>query len=419
MTLIRTGILNGIAVAVRMACALAVNKILAVLVGPSGFGLIGQFQNLAGIAGSLAGGVLATGVTKTTAEHFDCSERQHAIWQTAIRLTLMAAVIVGLALGVFREPLAAWLLRDATLGGVVLALAAVLPALTVNAILLAILNGKKEVEPFVAASIAGSLISLAVMAALAANFGLVGALVAVAINPALALFASALLVRGRPWFRLATLWGPLTPAVAKELSGFGLMAVTAALAAPLTQIAVRDLLVAQLGLPAAGYWQAGWKISETYLLLVTSTLSVYYLPRLAEIRNAAEMRREVLRVYRLVLPVTALGAALIYLARDPIIGFLFSSEFAPMRELFGWQLAGDVIKIGSWILGYVMVGRALVKPFVITEVGFSLSFVMLVWLLVPPFGLVGAAIAYAINYAAYWICMVFIGWRAIREMPDA
>jgi PST family polysaccharide transporter len=64
MNLVKTSLLNGIAVAIKVASALVLNKILAVYVGPAGYAVIGQFQNAVSIVVNLAGGAVATGVTK-------------------------------------------------------------------------------------------------------------------------------------------------------------------------------------------------------------------------------------------------------------------------------------------------------------------------------------------------------------------
>jgi PST family polysaccharide transporter len=170
---------------------------------------------------------------------------------------------------------------------------------------------------------------------------------------------------------------------------------------------IRDHLVIKFGLSFAGYWQASWKISEIYLMLVTTTLSAYYLPRLAEISTGPELKAEIIKVYRFVMPLVTAGAIIIFIFRDFIIANLFTSDFLPIRELFPWQLVGDVIKIGSWIIAYVMLGRAMVKLFVITEIFFSIFFVILSWHFIDSFGLVGVPIAYAINYLIYWIAMIF------------
>lgn len=416
MSLVKTSLLNGIAVVVKVASALVLNKILAIYVGPAGYAIIGQFQNAVSIIVSLAGGVVATGVTKATAQHFDDEAKQHAVWQTAIRFSLGASIVAAIPLLLMSDSLAQWLLHRADMSSVFVWLALTLPAMAANNLLLAIVNGKKEVGIYVTANIIGSLISMLVTGLLAFNFGLYGTLVAFTINPAIVLLATAAIVARRDWFKAMFLLGQMNRPALRELSGFALMGLTSALTVPISYMLIRDHLATSLGLNAAGYWQASWKISEIYLMLVTTTLSVYYLPRLAEIRTATELKAEIIKVYRFVMPIVIVGAAIIYVLRDYIIRTLFTPDFLPMRELFPWQLAGDVIKIGSWILAYIMLGRAMVKIFLITEIAFSISFVLLSWLCVGTFGLVGVVMAYAINYFLYWVCMGFLVKHVVRQM---
>lgn len=416
MSLVKTSLINGIAVLVKVASALVLNKILAVYVGPAGYAVIGQFQNAVSIVVSLAGGVVATGVTKATAQHFDDEAKQHAVWQTAIRFSLGASIIAAIVLLLMGDSLAQWLLHRADMSSVFVWLALTLPAMAANNLLLAIVNGKKEVGIYVVANIIGSLISMLVVGLLAFNFGLYGTLVAFTINPAIVLLSTAVIVARRDWFKAKFLWGQMNRPALRELSGFGLMGLTSALTMPVTFMLIRDHLATNLGLSAAGYWQASWKISEIYLMLVTTTLSVYYLPRLAEIRTAPELKTEIIKVYRFVMPIVVAGAIIIYLLRDFIIDLLFTPDFVPMRELFPWQLAGDVVKIGSWILAYIMLGRAMVKSFILTEIIFSFLFVVLSWFLVESFGLVGVSMAYTINYCCYWVGMGYLVRNEMRRM---
>jgi PST family polysaccharide transporter len=365
---------------------------------------------------SLAGGLLTTGVTKATAQHYDDDARQHAVWQTAIRFSMVASLLAGLLLLLMGRWLSEWLLHRADMSGVFVWLACSLPAMAANNLLLAIVNGKKEVGIYVLANIIGSFVSLLVIGLAAYNFGLYGTLVAFTINPAIVLLTTTALVTRRPWLRMCFLWGKMDRSSVSELSGFALMGITSAIAGPITYMLIRDHVTAQLGLPAAGYWQASWKISETYLMLVTATLSVYYLPRLAEIRTAHALKEEIVKLYRFVMPIVALGAITICMLRDFIIHFLFTPDFMPMRELFPWQLTGDVIKIGSWVLAYVMLGRAMVKFFIVTEIVFSISFVLLSWVLIDEFGLIGVPVGYAVNYGLYWICMAYLVVQEMRRM---
>jgi len=291
-----------------------------------------------------------------------------------------------------------------------------LPAMAANNLLLAIINGKKEVGIYVAANITGSLTSMLLVGMLAYSFGLYGALVAFTISPAVVLLPTAAIVARRDWFKAKFLWGQMNRPALRELSGFGLMGLTSAMTIPITFMIIRDYLTTNLGLSAAGYWQASWKISEIYLMLVTTTLSVYYLPRLAEIRAASELKIEIANIYRLVMPMVMAVAATIYVFRDFIIQTLFTPDFLPMRELFPWQLVGDVIKIGSWILAYIMIGRAMLKYYLTTEVIFSILFILLSIALVDIFGLIGVSMAYAMNYSLYWVCVGVFVRNEIRRM---
>lgn len=419
MTLIKTGLLNAIAVAVRILSALALNKVLAVYVGPSGYAMIGQFQNAMSIVLTFASGAINTGVVKYTAEYFDDEPRQQAVWRTAGMIALMGSLVAGITIAVLHRPLAMMILGSETYGSLFLWFAVTLTLFVLNALLLALLNGKKEIPRFVAANIAGSLVGAAVTGLLASRWGLYGALLALTINQSIVLIATLALCRGLPWLRWRLLWGRPDAAVAKNLGRFALMAVTSACVVPISHILIRDHLIAEFGLQAAGYWQAVWKISEMYLMLITTTLSVYYLPRLSEIRSAQDLKKEIFQGYRVLLPLAALGALTIYLLRDWMIALLFTVQFAPMRDLFMWQLIGDVLKIGAWLLAYVMLGHAMTKTFMITEVVFSASFVGLVMLLTLMMGLQGVSFAYLINYLIYWPCMYFIVNRRMLDMKNS
>lgn len=416
MSLVRTSLLNAVAVAVKVGAAMVLNKILAVYVGPAGYAAIGQFQNVISMALSVAGGVIGPGVTKGTAEHFDSLEKQHSVWQTAVRLTLGGAALAGLILLCAAPWLSVLLLQRSDMTRVFVGLGLALPAIAINNLLLAILNGKKDIRVFVSANIVGSLLSLVLVGMLTYMWGLHGALLGIAITPAAALFATAGLAGLRPWFKMKYLWGKIDSHAMRELSGFGMMGLTAAVTAPLSYIYIRDFMSHTLGLNAAGYWQASWKISEIYLMLVTLTLSVYYLPRIAEIKRAGELRIEILKVYKFVLPLLIAGAILIFLLRDFLIQKLFSADFSPMRDLFKWQLIGDTLKIGSWILSYILLGRAMVKAFIATEVFFSISFCVATHFLVLQYGLIGVSMAYALNYLFYWITMAFLVRHEMNEM---
>ena len=391
-----------------MGTALLLNKILAIYVGPSGYAVIGQFQNLVSMIVTFATGATNTGVVKYTAEYYNDEVAQHRLWQTAGTITATASIVSAVAIVLARDLLARELLHDARLSSIFLWLAAGLVFISLNALLLALLNGKKEVKRYVMSNIAGSLIGLAVTGVLAYRFGLYGTLVALSINQALVFFVTLQQVSRTAWFRIRYLFGEVDRQNLKALSGYVAMAAATAIASPLSQVAVRNDLAAQFGWSYAGYWDAMWRISSIYLTFVTATLSLYYLPRLSEIREPAELRREILGTYRVVVPVVAAASLSLYFLRGIVIALLFTRDFAPMEVLFAWQMVGDVVKISSWVLSFVMLGRGMTRLFIVTELVFALSFWASAAALTRIFGFQGVAIAYLLNYTIYMIAMWYL-----------
>jgi PST family polysaccharide transporter len=417
VSLLRASAWSALAVGVRSIAGLIGGKVLAVYVGPAGFALIGQFLSLVSILTTASGGLLVTGVTRGTAEDPANTLRQHMIWRTAFHISGWACLLTCTALLFAARPLSGIVLHAEDYSLVFVVLAVCLPAITANNLLLAIANGKKDISLYAVASIASALIGLAAVVVLTSRFQVLGGLAAYAIGPALALICTYVVFARRDWFSMDHFLGKGTRDAAKALGGFGLMAATTAMAVPVSHIVLREYLIHAIDASAAGYWQAMWKLSEAYLLVLTTTLSLYYLPRLAEIRAASDLTREIVRVYRLTMPVAAGAALAVYFARDFVIELLFTRSFLPMERLFAWQLLGDVIKFGSWILGYVMLGRAMVRTFVVTEVVFSVSLILITIEFVPLFGLAGASMAYALNYTLYWICMLFVVRAELKHMP--
>lgn len=407
MTFIRTSLLNAIAVFIKMLTLLGINKVLAVYVGPGGYAAIGQFQNAVQMITTFASGAVNTGVTKYTAEFKDDVAAQHRVWRTAGTIALSGSLFFSILIIVFSKALATLFLKDENFSSVFIWFGATLVFFTFNTLMLAILNGKKEIGKYVLASIAGSLFAILVTTVMSMSYGLLGALVALAVYQSLSFFITLFICFKTHWFKLSYVVGKLDRGTAVNLSKFTLMALSSALCMPLSHILVRNHLGATFGWEAAGYWEAMWRLSTANLMLVTTTLSVYYLPRLSELKDAKSVRSEILQVYKIIFPVAVVCGVIMYALRDFIISVLFTSDFLPMRELFGWQIVGDVLKIASWILGYVLAAKAYWKIFIVSEISFALIFYVLV-ISLSALGLTSAVVAHAIAYGLYLFSMFVI-----------
>lgn len=410
MNLIKTSFYTSISTAINFISGFIVVKVVAVQIGPTGIAFVGQFQNTTAILTILATGAITSGVVKYLAEYKDDAERRNSIINTAFVIVFFSSLIIAVFVMATSSFLSEAAFKSNQFWIVYFLFGLFVMTLSFNSIFLAILNGIKKIKKFTIINICNSLIGVIITVIAAYSFGIVGVLLA-STATGIAMFIINVFIfrnlgiRWRPDFKT---WDGK---VVKMLSAFSLMAIVSGFLVPGMQIMVRDRIMVQFSITDAGYWQAVTKISDYYLGFITSVLGVYYMPRLSEIQSKAELRKEIFNGYKIILPAVGTLALLIWVFKDFIIHTLFTPEFLPMKPLFTFQLLGDFFKMGSWLLGYLLLAKAMTRAFIITEILFAFSFVMLSYYFMNHYGIIGATYAFCINYAAHWILM----WAIIRK----
>lgn len=414
MTLFKTSALNGVAVLIKTATLFILNKILAVYVGPAGYAVIGQFQNFIQMITTFSGSMINTAVTKYTAEYYEDEKKQINIWRNAGSMVFILSLFFSLLIILFQQQLSLYIFHSLDYQSIFVWFAIFLIFFNFNTLFLAILNGKKEILKLVFTNIAGSIVSLVITSILAIQYHLYGALVALSVYQSLAFFVTLYLCYKADWFKFSYLFGKIDQDVTKKFMAFALMAMVSAVCVPLSQIVIRTYIGQEFGVNYAGYWEAMIRLSAAYLMLVTTTLGVYYLPRLSELKSLADIKKEVYLGYKFIFPLAVVGGGVGYLLKDWVIIVLFSEKFFPMADLFLWQMIGDALKIGSWILAYLMISKAMIKLFVTTEIIFAISSIILTYVCTQLFGFKGVSIAHLVNYAVYWGVMSIFIFKHLR-----
>lgn len=414
MTLIKTSILTAISTVIKVITGFVINKVISVYVGPSGLAIIGQLQNFNSIVMTFANGAINSGVVKYTAEHREDIEKKSRFFSTAIIITLSCSVFAGVILALFSSYFSGLILKDNSYASVFVIFGFTVILFALNSLLMAILNGQKEIKKYVLVNIASSIFSLFFTSFLIMQLNLLGALYALVVNQSVIFFVTLAFVVKSSWFKLEYFKKGVDKESLVKLGKYSAMAITSALTVPVSHLIVRNYIGENLSWDDAGYWQGVWYISTMYLMLVTTSLSVYYLPRLSEIQDNQELKQEIISGYKIILPIVSMIALAIFLLKEYVIIIAFSEKFMPMIDLFAWQLVGDVIKIASWLLGYLIIAKAMTRVFIYTEIGFSVSFVLLSIFFIDIFGLVGITYAFSVNYFLYLIMMILIFRKRFR-----
>lgn len=410
MSLAKTSVLNGLAVSIKMLTMLCINKILAIYVGPAGYAAVGQLQNSIQMLSIISGTAINTGVTKYTAEYYDDPRAQRALWSSAGGVATLSSIVVAFLIVFFRSELAFLFGISEEYSAVYIWFASGLVFFVFNSLLLAMLNGKKLIVPYVTANILGNVLALVVVTALTFYWGLYGALVSLAIYQSISFFITLSICLRAEWFSFGLLVGKTDFQIVKKLFSFALMTCTSAIVVPLSYITIRNLISTEMSLEGAGVWEAIMRVSLAYLTFVSTMFSVYFIPKFSELRKKTEIVREVNITLAAVVAFVALSLPILYLFRAEVIALLFTDEFQGAAEYMGMQFIGDFFKAIAFIYAYFAIAKANIKYFVVGEILFSLIFVGSSYLLFPIYDLDAVVYSYALTYFGY-LLFVFFGYK--------
>lgn len=415
MTLIKTSVLSAIATIIQVISGFIVTKVIAVYVGPAGLAIIGQLQNFINLVLLASGDFFKTAITKYTAQFQDDEIKKHEIWSTAIKIAGVLYIVVFVSLFFFSNEISAYLLTSSQYGYVLKILAFSIPFFVLNGLLLAILNGQRQIKQYITLSISLSIVSLVLVAILSIFYALEGALVAYVINQSVVLLVTLFYLRKESWLKLKSFSYKLKQENMKKILGFGAISFTAVIASNSSMLYIRDYISTTISLESAGHWQAIWILSTVSLSLITTSLVTYLLPTLSSIKEKHLMSSELKKAVYLILPIASAISLSMYLLRDFIIEILYTKEFLPMGELFLWQMIGNVIKACAWLFGYLFVAKAMVRYCVSTEIIFALLMIGLSIYFVDAYGLIGVTYAYTLNTFLYLITGVIIYKFEVKE----
>ncbi|ADY53771.1 multi antimicrobial extrusion protein MatE [Pseudopedobacter saltans DSM 12145] len=408
MKLIKTSIFSFIISFIKISSGFIVNKIVAVLTGPSGIAVIGTFNNFVTIALSIANGSINTGVVKYTSEYNGQGNKLKKLFSTSLVISFTCSIVTSLVLLLFSDFFSIFLLKDIRYKSIFKVFGLTIVFYSINSLLISILNGKGDIKKYTIINTTTSIISLVLSIVLIYFFEIDGALYSLVLSQTLVFFVTVLLLKKCEWFVFDYFNKGLNKFHMVNLFKFSLMTITTALTVPISQIVVRNTLIRDLGINDAGYWQAIMRISDGYLLIVTTSLSTYFLPKLSSLKTNFEIKSEIYNGLKIITPFVLASCLIIYLLRFVIIKILFTEEFLEIESLFIWQLLGDFFKIISWIIGYLMLAKAMTKLYIITDIGFSIMYVLLNLLFIKFYGLKGATIAFSLNYFIYLIMICFL-----------
>ena len=407
--IVRSSAIIGSASGFNVLLSLARMKMAALLIGVAGVGLLGLCQSFVATAAALCGLGVGASATRSIAK----ADKEDAVVRPALLWLTILLAFAGTGLTwLFRGLIASELLGDPSLSTAVGWLSLGVGLTVVGASFTALLTGLRHVGDLARVAVLSGVITT--VAALGAFLWLdvpTAAVTVVLISTGTAALVAYWYARKVPRPRAPR---PSFSVIAREwrtIVGLGVALMAGGLISNGGPLAVRTFIGDRLGLAELGHFQASWAVASTYLGLVLQAMGTDYFPRLSAASGDVARNRLINEQIEVAL---LLGSPIILLgigAAPLLIAILYSSEFAPAAAVLRWQMLGDVLKIASWPIGFLLMASGRGGRYVLMEALAMGIFVASTMLLLGRLGIAGAGVAYLLMYIVYFGAILAVARR--------
>ena len=411
---LRAGIHFASATLVKTVAGLIIIKLLAMKLGPDGFGQLGQLMTLVAITSMFAGGGVANGLIKALAKTPVTTTEGASWFSTAFTIATLFALLVAVGLSVFSGVLVDRLM----LGGLAFLVGLLAISQTIvgyGSLAQSEASSRGETSFYAKANIIGTVIGLAVLFVAVSYFGFAGAAFSIVVMPSLVgLVALVLMFKRVDIFRHVKF--SLEAHKAKWLLSFSMITLVGALSIPLAQIIIRDVMAQRLGWSQVGLWQGVVKLSDVYMQFVGVVLANYALPRCAAAKTDRASGAELANIMCWLLAMLTLGFFVLYFMKEMIIQLVFSDAFMGMSDYFIPQMIGDIFRTIAAGISFALMARGIVKISMVFELLQGIVLVLVFYALIDRFAGMAPVYAHLTTYGFLAVVMSVIYWLKFRRV---
>ena len=413
-----TSLFGGVQI-INMLCSLIRNKLIALLLGAEGVGLIGLYNSAIEMVSSLTTfGLRQSSVRDVAVANKKGKEALKQISGVVRKLSLVLGLL-GAIIFIGSAPLLSRITfgTESNLWGFVILSAALL----FNSLASgeqAILQGSEKLKIFAKSTVYGSIFSLLVSIPLyyyLRMYGIVPSLLAASF------FTFIFNYNATKKLKQQSQKVTIRTAI-KEGSPMLKLGIYMTIGGFMTTL-LNYILIAWLNRYASieevGYYQAGFTLVTRYVGLIFVAMSTEYYPRLASVQHDREqMSTQVSRQMETSLLMLMPIISFFLLLQNWIIPLLYSDEFTTITSYTTWAMPGVMFKAVSWALGFILLAKGEGKLFLITELISDVTSILINIMLYKYIGLEGLGIAYTINFIIYTVYMWIISVRRYNFKPE-
>jgi antigen flippase len=394
-------------------------KAMAVLLGPSGFGLFGLYSSVANLAQTLAGlGVNSSGVRQIAAAVSTGDDKTIQETVMVLRRVSLLLGLLGCALMIiFSRQISQLTFATGEHANAVSWLSIAVFLTLISASQTALIQGMRRIADLAKIQVLGALFGTLCAVPLVYFFGERG------VVPSLICVAAMTIVTSW-WYshkiefanRVASsMTGWQVRQEATALLRLGLAFMTSSLITLGVAYAIRVAILHRLGVEATGLYQSAWTLGGLYVGFILQAMGADFYPRLtASAHDNPACNRLVNEQAQVGLLLAGPGVLVSLTLAPLVIALLYSAKFGGAVGILRWICLGTMLQVISWPMGFVIVAKAKRGLFVACEVAWGIVSIALAWVCIVYFGLVGAGIAYFGSYIFHALMLYAIVSRLSR-----
>lgn len=375
-------------------------KVLAVLLGPAGVGLLGLYSTLADMVRSLAemglnsSGVRQVAAAAATGDSARIARTTCVLRRLAVLLGGLGALLMALA----AEPLARLTFGDTQHAGAVALLALAVWCGVWAGAQGALLQGLRRIAELAKMQVIGALAGMLASVLLVLLYGSAGVVLVIvamtALNGVTAWWYSRRFRLPSPALSLRQ-----SAAEASGLLKLGLAFMASALLMTGAAYAVRLLLTHNTGIEAAGLYQAAWTLGGLYVGFILQAMGADFYPRLTGVaEDNVQCNRLVNEQAHISLLLAGPGVLATLTLAPLVVTLFYSAEFAGAVAVLRWLCLGMALRVLIWPVGFILLAKGAQQLFFWSELAWTVSHLSLAWLLIAAYGLDGAGMAFVGAY---------------------